>query len=387
LPIAFQLLITLQQSWVHAACALTERPKREGSKRLIRLPPADNAVADGSASIAGIIASAEIRANLISLLLPSLFGLSVNAQAACTHDCCRVIRSWKAMGKTYTYSETKLGCCFKITGVYNTPAPASAIPGVSCGSTGNVLEIDWRGKGLKNQIPSALSGFNYLRLLGLDFNNLNGLIPSTLPTPEKLYLASNQLSGTFPAIDLSIVSELTLYDNPNLTGAITPACGSKVYASKTKLDVCGGGAKGARPVKFPSTTTSATCLASSQCINSLRKRTQVFTIKLGTSALDHTCDVDKNKNPMQTCLNTITALFKNNVGEWKKHVATMMAGMNTWWQAFHTSCAKWLSTYSQAGCTTAGNNLIANAQYHDGQLKNVDQATVDYWKTSLFSRT
>jgi hypothetical protein len=326
--------------------------------------------------------------NLISLLLPSLFGLSVNAQAACTHDCCRVIRSWKAMGKTYNYSETKLGCCFKITGVYNTPAPASAIPGVSCGSTGNVLEIDWRGKGLKNQIPSALSGFNYLLLLGLDFNNLTGLIPSTLPTtPEKIYLASNYFSGAFPAIDLSFVSELTLYDNPNLTGAITPACGSKVYASKTKLDVCGGGAKGARPVKFPSTTTSATCLASSQCINSLRKRTQVFTIKLGTSALDHTCDVDKNKNPMQTCLNTITALFKNNVGEWKKHVATMMAGMNTYWQAFHTSCAKWLSTYSQAGCTTAGNNLIANAQYHDGQLKNVDQATVDYWKTSLFSRT
>jgi hypothetical protein len=63
------------------------------------------------------------------------------------------------MGKTTSVSSTSAtACCYYfLSSTGSTTTQTSGIPGVGCTSTGNVIAINWGGRGLQGSIPIELA--------------------------------------------------------------------------------------------------------------------------------------------------------------------------------------------------------------------------------------
>ncbi|KAF2305793.1 hypothetical protein GH714_008193 [Hevea brasiliensis] len=99
--------------------------------------------------------------------------------------------------------------------------------GISCNSNGTrVIAVHLPGVGLYGPIPAKTIGrLDALRILSLRSNNLNGNLPSdipSIPSLQYLYLQQNNFCGAFPALFSLQLNVLDLAFN-SFTGSIPPA--------------------------------------------------------------------------------------------------------------------------------------------------------------------
>jgi Leucine-rich repeat (LRR) protein len=132
---------------------------------------------------------------------------------------------------------------FKALGGLTNSTDGCTLPGVISVS-GNVTEIDWSFRGLKNSLPTAIGNLKSLKSLELSNNSISGVIPTQLgsiSSLENLWLRSNLLSGNIPRQlgNLSNLKKLFLSNN-QLTGAIPKELGNLsnlqlLYLQRNKL--------------------------------------------------------------------------------------------------------------------------------------------------------
>ncbi|CAI7767969.1 unnamed protein product, partial [Closterium sp. NIES-53] len=106
----------------------------------------------------------------------------------------------------------------------------SSVEGITCDSSGMVLEMKLPERNLRGPIPGSISSLRELSILDLSKNQLTGSIPSAigiLTNLQQLSLVVNQLNGTIPTAvgKLKKLGYLGLSSN-QLSGAIPTAIGN-----------------------------------------------------------------------------------------------------------------------------------------------------------------
>ena len=99
-------------------------------------------------------------------------------------------------------------------------------------SSGRVVEVFLRDRGLAGEIPAEIALLSELRELHLSYNDLSGAIPrelGNLANLESLELAGNRLSGTIPS-ELGLLTNLTSLwlQNNELRGKIPSELGNLI---------------------------------------------------------------------------------------------------------------------------------------------------------------
>ena len=143
-------------------------------------------------------------------------------------------------------------------------------------------------------------------------------------------------------------------------------------AANTNIStICGSAASSNIPISLPnSDTVSRECLAS------------VY----NTTLHDHfefACLLDSNKNPMQSCMNSLGFFCGRNhiqgggslVHGCKRAVDDNFSTMNSFWIAFRRECGQWAWTDGYIGNATSSNCIAAKLALQQKPNANYTEAT------------
>jgi hypothetical protein len=271
----------------------------------------------------------------------------------------------------------------------------------------NLTTLDLNTNQLSGSIPASIGNLINLQILYLFLNQLSGSIPASignLINLQELALSNNQLSGSIPPAigNLTNLTTLGLFNNPSLNGPFTAKCGLPVYASGTKITICGCVSTVTPAILFPPAGTSRACLSTGSATQ-LTKRTEVFSQNIGDWKF--TCNTDSNNNalgnPYQDCLNAQRAFcdptyISGNstlINACKNAVDTMTKRLSSVWQTVRKNCGQWsfdglIGSVNSQNCINA-NDALKSAFYilRDGTRQYVDAPFIDSVNTGLWANT